>query len=322
MSIIKRQKFQGHQKAKRKTSTRKTQYPPHHTKTTLQSLLALPLSFFLTTMNFVTNIPDVVHIPITPLPPLSPIKAQRSLPTPMILSSPLHVFRPISQYGISPTFQHGRDRFPSTAQRFYPKGPPEYYRYERFPGTFDDEDFAIRWKGMSRLIDDPLIRYLQPETHYGGIRFRISLHNWAWTHPVLRGDPIIFRDFTSDEIKYIVTWTIDSDFDADHAFVQVNAFNQQQDCLDPSDPDWPALGLVVPKDKCCVIKARPLPFPHHQLDPSTTTFPTSTDILNNRPRRNAHVWECSLQGIKQHFATLTILAPCGQTLAKDELEMD
>jgi len=108
---------------------------------------------------------------------------------------------------------------------------------------------------MSHLIDDPLIRYLQPEMHYGRIHFRVSLYNWAWNHPVLRGDPILFHDFASDEIKYIVTWTIDSDFDADHAFVQVNAFNQQQECLDPSDPDWPALGLIIPKNKCCVIKA-------------------------------------------------------------------
>jgi len=241
---------------------------------------------------------------ITTFSPAPPIKAQHSLPTPLILSSPPHAFRAITKYGMTPTFQHGRDRFPPAEPRFYPSGPPEYYRYERFPGTFDNEDFAIRWKGMSRLIADPLINDLQPEMYYAGIRFRISLHKWAWEYPVLRGDPIIFRDFASDEIKYLVTWTIDSNFDEDHAFVQVNAFNRQQECLDSSDPDWPALGLIVPKDMCDVIKARPLPFSYDLLDPSTTIFPTSTEILNNRPRRNAHVWERSVDTFKR-FANLT-----------------
>jgi hypothetical protein len=132
----------------------------------------------------------------------------------------------------------------------------------------------------------------------------------------------------SDEIKYIVTWTINKNHDSKHAYVQVNAFNEYQENLDYSDADWPALGFLVPKHICEVLNGHPFPIPQNPFDldghfaPSlpplhSPAIPPTIPSIIHRPHRRAHVWEHPMSGLKR-FATLDILTSCRKPSVEDE----
>jgi hypothetical protein len=256
--------------------------------------------------------------PTTTYAPL-PIQPQRSLPLTLDASSPAHIYRPIRQNGSMPEFRNGRNRFPPAEHRFWHlKAHLEQNRYERLPGEFDEEDFMFRWRRISWRIDDHWITDIQPETEYGGIRYRITMHPGVWEgHTILRGDTLVFRGMDHDDIKYFITWTLNKNHDDKHAYVQVNAFNQFQGNLDSGDADWPALGFLVPKSLCEVLIARPLPMVPDPFDLNAQLAPNIPELhpTPDSPiqRRRAHVWEKPLQGFLD-FANLNVLTRCKKPL--------
>jgi len=259
--------------------------------------------------------------PSIPSPPQ--IQPQRSLPITLNASSQVHKYHPIRHEEPMPQFRDGRDRFPIAERRFWhPTAHLDHHRYERLPGEFSDEDFLQRWRATSRHIDDNGIIDIQPETTYGGIRYRITTHPEVWkNYVILRGDTIIFRGLDVDNLKYFVTWTLNKDHDNKHAYIQVNAFNQFQGNLDSSDADWPALGFLVPKSLCNVLIARPPPMLQCPFDFDPQLAPDLPELhpspQSQHQRRRAHVWESPLPGL-MHFSKLNVLTRCKKFLADNK----
>ena len=222
-----------------------------------------------------------------------------------------------------PNFRDGRNRFPPAEHHFWhPSAYLSPNRYERLPGEFSDEDFLQRWRARSRCIDDHSIIDIQPEIEYGGIRYRVTTHPSVWeNYALLRGDSLIFRGMDPDNIKYIVTWTLNKNHDDDHAYVQVNAFNQFQGNLDSSDVDWPALGFLVPKSICDVIIARPPPKLVNPFEFDAQLAPHLPELhptpFSPVQRRRAHVWENPLPGL-MHFSKLNVLTCCKKFLVNNK----
>lgn len=233
-------------------------------------------------------------------------------------STPAHIYRPLTQNEPMPDFRDGRNRFPPAEHRFWhPATHLNPFRYERLPGEFDGEDFIVKWKRISLHIDDCWITNIQPETEYGGIRYRITTHPDAWgRNALLRGDTIVFRGMDPDNIKYFVTWTINKDHDDKHAYVQVNALNQFQGNLDSSDADWPALGFLVPKSICEVLVARSPPMLSNAFDLDAQLAPDLPELhpsaISTNQRRRAHVWDRPLHEFL-HFTNLNVLTRCKKT---------
>jgi hypothetical protein len=221
-----------------------------------------PLPLIPTAATPMIQLPDGTHIALEDLMEL--IAAQR-------FSSPIHLYRQPNPMVPMPIFRHGRDRFPTRELRWHSAAVNNPNRYEALPGTFDERTYAKRWIRTTQHINDPAIREILPERMFAGIHYRIDINPVIWNgRPVRRGDIIIFRGFHSTNIKYIVTWKRTDHISDDIAYVQVNAMGKDQEVVDPSNDDWPALGFFIPIQLCAVTSP---PAPTIQYDPlASVTF--------------------------------------------------
>ena len=176
-----------------------------------------------------------------------------------------------------PTFRQGRERFPAQTTRFHAPSTCNPNQYEVLPGLFSD--FSQHWNlGQARRIDDIVIEAIVPEPMYSGIQYRIKINPAGWgNQKVARGDIINFRGFQSREIRYLVTWKRAHEIDEGIAYIQVNAFRQDEYAVDASDADWPALGFYVPVGRCDVPTAPTPVFPCDSIHKCITLFGTSSN---------------------------------------------
>ena len=237
-----------------------------------------PLPPIPTTSASMIQLPDGTQIDLEDLMEL--IAFQR-------FSSPVHFYRQPRPMVPMPIFRHGRDRFPTRELRWHSAAVNNPNRYEAPPGVFDERAYAKKWISGAQRIDDPAIREILPERMFAGIHYRIDVNPVVWNgRPVRRGDTLIFRGFQSTNIKYIVTWKRSDHISDDIAYIQVNAMGKNQEVVDPSNDDWPALGFFIPIQLCAVNSP---PAPKIQYDPLTSvTFvdPFTTQELSP-PSRNS-----------------------------------
>jgi len=219
------------------------------------------------------QLPDGTRIALEDLMEL--VAAQR-------FSSPVHLYRQPNPMVPMPIFRHGRDRFPTRELRWHSAAVNNPNRYEALPGTFDERTYAKRWIRTTQHINDPAIREILPERMFAGIHYRIDINPVIWNgRPVRRGDIIIFRGFHSTNIKYIVTWKRTDHISDDIAYIQVNAMGKDQEVVDPSNDDWPALGFFIPIQLCAVASP---PAPTIQYDPlASVTFVNPFTTLEHSP---------------------------------------
>ena len=131
----------------------------------------------------------------------------------------------------------------------------DLYHHGWLAGAFDEKLFQHKWTKLGCLINDRMITQLKPEVEYPGIQYRVTVHSRVWTPILRRGDHIILKGIDSPNIKYIVAWTF-NDFHNDQCiYVQFNAMNIEQQCINATNPDWPTLGFIVPKDQCLIPTA-------------------------------------------------------------------
>ncbi len=218
-----------------------------------------PISTATTSM---IQLPDGTRIALEDLMEL--VAAQR-------FSSPVHLYRQPNPMVPMPIFRHGRDRFPTRELRWHSAAINNPNRYEALPGSFDDRSYAKRWTSRAQRINDPAIHEILPERMFAGIHYRIDINPVVWNgRPVRRGDIIIFRGFHNNNIKYIVTWKRTDHISDDISYIQVNAMGKDQEVVDPSNDDWPALGFFIPIQLCAVASP---PAPNIQYDPlASVTF--------------------------------------------------
>ena len=250
-----------------------------------------------------------VSQPTSPLPPHAP---------------PKHGCHPVAQLMRVPRYHIGRDQFPSSTQRFHPRGIELLIHHEQLAGIFDDECFRTQWAGTGRRIDDRVITKVEFETEYNGPQFRVITMPAAWPTPVCRGDVIIFRAVTSPEVKYVVTWTINGDHDQDHAYIQVNALNKLQQCVHSNDADWPTLGFLIPKDKCYVRDAPEHSIPSIKTSDNTNFSPSSPSLSDsstplNKRRRLA--WKKSMPVLKR-MTSFNVFSSCKEAKTTNDMELD
>lgn len=274
--------------------------------------------------------------PTSPLPnrPPSPtplqFRVQQSLPLPLppVVTRPLpqvHRANSNSRAISRPRYLRGRDRFPEREPTFHPRDVLDLYRHDRLAGAFDDELFRHKWMEPSRIIDDRMITRLAPEYHYPGIQYVVTVHSRVWNPALRRGDHIILKGIDSPDIKYIATWTL-NDFHNDQCvYVQFNALDIHQQCIDATNPDWPTLGFLVPKDRCYVPTA-PLPKPvqffsdnnGNVLQSSPTLSTSSLTPLIQQRHDNG---ESPLRKRLRRYASFNIL-DCRKASTMDNFEMD
>src|SRR6266568_1956848 len=222
---------------------------------TTQSQSSNPLPLIPTAATSMIQLPDGTHIALEDLMEL--IAAQR-------FSSPIHLYHQPNPMVPMPIFRHGRDRFPTRELRWHSAAVNNPNRYEALPGTFDERTYAKRWIRTTQHINDPAIREILPERMFAGIHYRIDINPVIWNgRPVRRGDVITFRGFHNPNIKYIVTWKRTDHISDDIAYIQVNAMGKDQEVVDPSNDDWPALGFFIPIQLCTVTSP---PAPNIQYD--------------------------------------------------------
>jgi hypothetical protein len=266
--------------------------------------------------------PPFATLPPVPTPPQ--FRVQQPTPPPASQASPRHARHPIAQLMRVPRYQMGRDRFPPPERRFHPRGIELLIHNEHLAGTFDEECFRTQWASIGWRIDNRVINQVKPETQYHGPQFRVTTTPAAWPTPVRRGDVITFRTFTAPDVKYFVAWTINGDHDNDHAYIQVNALNRDQQCVHSNDIDWPTLGFLIPKDKCHVRDAPEHPIPPIQASSNTDFSPSSPSLsdsstpLKKRPRLG---WKKSMPTTLKRMASLDILKTCKKANAADDMEL-
>ena len=259
--------------------------------------------------------------PSIPNPPRH--QSQCSLPITLKPSSPAHLYCPITHNEPMPNFWDGQNQFPPAKHHFWhPSAYLSPNQYERLPGEFSDEDFLQWWRARSWHIDNHSIIDIQPETEYEGIHYRVTMHPSVWeNYALLCGDSLIFWGMDHDNIKYIITWTLNKNHDNDHAYVQVNAFNQFQGNLDSSDVDWPALGFLVPKSICDVIITWPPPMLANPFEFDAQSAPHLPELhptpFSPVQHHWAHVWENPLPGL-MHFSKLNVLTHCKKFLVDNK----
>ena len=276
-------------------------------------------------------------VPTFPLPSRPPtpsplqFRVQQTLPLPLkpVVTRPLpriHRAAPNNRAIPQPQYLRGRDRFPERKPTFHPSNILDLYRHDRLAGAFDEELFQHKWTEPGRLIDDRMIIQLAPEMEYPGIQYRVTVHSRVWTPNLRRGDHIILKGIDSSNIKYIATWTL-NDFHNDQCvYVQFNAMNIEQQCVDATNPDWPTLGFLVPKDRCFVPTA-PLPKPvefrsdanGNFLQSSPTLSASSLTPLIHQRRRNSE--ESPIQKRLRYFASFNVL-DCWKANAIDDVELE
>jgi len=217
-------------------------------------------------------------------------------------TTPVHIYREPTLTEPTPTFRHGRDRFPMRELRWHSASVNNLNRYEILPGTFFKGDYRARWNGEVRHIDDHVIHTIYPECMFTGIHYRIDVDPMVWENqPLVRGDIIVFRGFECNDIKYVVTWERSDQICDGSAYVQVNAMSKDQEVVESSDADWPCIGFYIPNELCNVTPSpRPaIPYDRHArvsfIDPFTsqTLPPTPPNGLALRrvERRNAQTLE-------------------------------
>ena len=188
-----------------------------------------------------------------------------------MLSTPLYVYRR-PQAGIpTPTFEHGRCRFPPRGLRLHSLTNNNPNRYEVLPGVFDNYDDL--WSAPALPINDFLILAINAKPMYMGIHYRIDVHPSAWgNRPVNRGAAIIFRGFEDRRTQYIITWERTHEISDGLAYIQANALRHDGYAVESSDADWPTIGFYIPSRLCNVTPA-PIPaFPYNHSDKDDTSF--------------------------------------------------
>jgi len=276
------------------------------------------------------------HVSTPPAPSASGTAPTQTRDNPLLppITSNRTIINHAPQTGVPmPTFRQGRDRFPARTTRFHAPSTCNPNQYEVLPGLFSD--FSKHWNvGRARRIDDTVIKAIVPEPMYSGIHYRIKIDPTGWgNQKVARGDIIYFRGFHSQEIRYLVTWKRAHEIEEGIAYIQVNAFRQDEYAVDASDADWPALGFYVPVGKCDVPTAPTPVFPcdsiHKRTIPlfgtsSNQTLPSAyNDYLNlaNINRRNGLAPEpdsppttpppSPMQRLKRKLSAISGIGRCG-----------
>ena len=96
---------------------------------------------------------------------------------------------------------------------------------------------------------------------------------------VKNSNHIILKGINSSNIKYIAAWML-NDFHNDQCiYVQFNAMNIEQQCVDATNPDWPTLGFLIPKDQCLIPTAS-LPKPVEFRSDANRNFLQSSPMLS------------------------------------------
>jgi hypothetical protein len=191
-------------------------------------------------------------------------------------STPTHFYFPLDDTQNMPIFFQGRDRFPERRRRLHPPisiAPPQ--RYEVFPGLFTMDRFHALWNKAPRHLDDCFIEKITYEPYFSGIPYRVTFNPKGWREQkVCRGDVLIFRGFDTTDTKYIITWELHPHIVPGFAYVQVNAFDEHQYCVTPSNDDWPAFGILVPTNLCGVTPAPINPAIFNLNQNANRTLPT------------------------------------------------
>jgi len=224
-----------------------------------------------------------------------------------------------------PQYLRGHDQFPEREPTFHPRNVLDLYRHDRLAGAFDDELFQHKWTEPSQVIDDWMITQLAPEYHYPGIQYAVTVHSRVWNPALRRGDHIILKGIDLPDIKYIATWTLNNFHNDQCVYVQFNALDIHQQCIDTTNPDWPTLGFLVLKDQCYVPTA-PLPKPvqfssdnnGNVLQSSPTLSASSLTPLIRQCHDNG---ESPLWKRLRHYASFNIL-DCRKASTMDNFEMD
>jgi hypothetical protein len=243
-----------------------------------------------------TFAPDTIRLPNGERIPIDELLKLISMQT---FSTPPHVYRPPTLTGPIINFRQGQDRFPARECWWHSSAVDDPHRYVILPGSFDKQDFQVRWNKDPRFINDTAISALLEERMFSGIYYRIDVDPIVWgKKPLRRGDTIVFRGFKDDRVKYVATWQRSPLICNGMMYVQFNAMDKDQYHIDAANRDWPSIGFYVPIESCAVDPSPPPSVPCDPqarvafIDPfSTLSLPSAYDDTLNlvRIRRNAHV---------------------------------
>ncbi|KDR82303.1 hypothetical protein GALMADRAFT_133947 [Galerina marginata CBS 339.88] len=176
--------------------------------------------------------------PLGPLPsPISP----ENLPTPTQSENDFPIYEDDDIF----LRDYGRNRFPPYPSVAFEdttsfNGPHR----EIHPGIFTPYEFDKLWDQKILALPSHVLT-IEPEMKFRGVYYRVIPEDGFIQTTMKRGTVIAVRGHDQPSIKYMTT--VCRAQTADHAYLQVNAYNENNRLIIANDRDWPTLLLQVPR---------------------------------------------------------------------------
>jgi hypothetical protein len=117
------------------------------------------------------------------------------------------------------------------------------------PGRFCPDDFQRFWNSAPYILFHGCAVIIEEPT-FQGILYRVTPEENAISDIISLGTPIVIGSLDSPDVKYIAT--ILRHKEDGMAYIQLDAYTENQASYRWYDPEWPTLLLVIPSRLCRV----------------------------------------------------------------------